>query len=78
MNGPTDMALEGLLWSLRPPDRTPARLASLTPEQEAVIIEFLDCLASVEHLAEGDLVLQVMEEWWVPGALYRPDPSADA
>src|SRR4029453_7183040 len=33
-NAPGTMAIEGLLWSLRPPDREPPRLGSLTREQE--------------------------------------------
>ncbi len=66
------MVVEGLLSSLRPPDRVPPRLASLTPVQEAVIRDFL------EHLALGDApnhnrdyAMQVLEEWWLPNALYR-------
>lgn len=72
--GTPGMVLEGLLWSLRPPDRTPPRLGSLNPQQECVISEFLEYLAfGDEPLPERELVLQVLEEWWVPGALYRPD-----
>ncbi len=40
MHSSPSLAIEGLLWSLRPPER--------------------------------DLALQVLEEWWMPGALYRP------
>jgi hypothetical protein len=65
------MAVEGLLHSLRPPDREPPRLASLTVEQEAVIVAFLEDIAFSENSANGDFAMQVLEEWWIPGALYR-------
>ena len=66
------MAIDGLLWSLRPPDRDPPRLGSLTREQEAVIVAALDQLALAEDSVYRKDAMQVMEEWWVPGALYRP------
>jgi hypothetical protein len=65
------MAVEGLLFSLRPPDREPPRLASLTPDQEAVIVAFLEEVAFSEDSANRDFAMQVMEEWWIPDALYR-------
>ena len=73
------MVAEALVRSLRPPDRYPPRLASLTPDQEAVIREFL------ERLALGDLVpgvaedaQQALEEWWWPNPRSRPDDDAVA
>src|SRR5919112_1860314 len=45
------MVIEATVRSLRPPDRVPARLTTLSRAQEAVIVEFL------EHVAlsgEGD------------------------
>jgi hypothetical protein len=67
------MVIEGPLQSLRPPDRTPPRLGSLSPEQEAVMVKFLERLAfGDEQFTERPLALQVLEEWWIPGALYRP------
>jgi hypothetical protein len=65
------MVVEGLLHSLRPPDREPPRLASLTVEQESVIVEFLEDLAFSEDSANQDFAQQVLEEWWLPDALYR-------
>lgn len=62
---------DALLNNLRPPDRTPPRLASLSPEQEKVVTEFLDLLAFSESSAHKDFAGQILEEWWVPGALYR-------
>ncbi|MGH7553984.1 MAG: DUF6714 family protein [Longimicrobiales bacterium] len=65
------LAIDGLLYSLRPPDRDPPRLGSLSSEQEAVIVEFLDTLAFGDESTHNDLAMQVLEEYWVPGALYR-------
>jgi len=75
-NEPGTMAVDGLLWSLRPPDRDPPRLASLTREQEEVVVAALEQLAfSDDSIYRAD-AMQVMEEWWMPGALYRPPPES--
>ena len=71
-NAPGTMAVDGLLWALRPPDRDPPRLASLTPEQEEVVVALLDQLAFSDDSVYHADARQVMEEWWIPGALYRP------
>ena len=73
-NAPGTMAIDGLLWSLRPPDRAPPRLGSLSVEQERVIVAALDELAFAEDSVYKADAMQVMEEWWIPGALYRPKP----
>jgi hypothetical protein len=65
------MAVEGLLHNLRPPDREPPRLASLTAEQEAVIVAFLEDMAFGEDSANRDFAMQVLEEWWIPDARHR-------
>jgi hypothetical protein len=65
------MAVEGLLHNLRPPDREPPRFASLTAEQEAVIVAYLEEVAFSEDSANRDFAMQVLEEWWIPDALYR-------
>lgn len=65
------MAVEGLLHNLRPPDREPPRLASLTAEQESVIVAFLEQVAFSADSANRDFAMQVLEEWWTPDALYR-------
>ena len=71
-NAPGTMAIDALLWSLRPPDREPPRLGSLNREQEDVIVASLEQLAfSDDSIYRAD-AMQVMEEWWIPGALYRP------
>jgi hypothetical protein len=66
----TDVGV-ALLNSLRPPDREPPRLASLTPDQERVVTAFLELLAFSESSAHQAFACQVLEEWWIPGALYR-------
>ena len=71
-NAPGTMAIEGLLWSLRPPDREPPRLGSLTREQEDIVVAALDQLAFSDDSVYRKDAMQVMEEWWIPGALYRP------
>jgi 8-oxo-dGTP pyrophosphatase MutT (NUDIX family) len=71
MHQPGDLAIEGLLWSLRPPDRDPPRLGSLSAEQEAVVCAVLDVLAFDHRSEYTELATQVLEEYWVPNALYR-------
>jgi len=68
----SEMAVEGLLHNLRPPDREPPRLATLSAEQEAVIAAFLEEVAFSEDSANRDFAMQVLEEWWIPDALFRP------
>lgn len=70
------MAVEALIRSLRPPDRYPPRLATLTAEQEAVVVAFLETLALGDgggHV-QAD-AQQALEEWWLPGARHRPRPE---
>jgi hypothetical protein len=77
-HAPGTMAIDGLLWSLRPPDRDPPRLASLSRDQEEVIVAALDELAFADDSVHRREAMQVMEEWWIPGALYRlPGDRAD-
>ena len=66
------MATEALLFSLRPPDREPPRLAALSPAEEAVVCDFLDVMAFDERSVHQELAGTALEEWWAPGALYRP------
>lgn len=73
----TAMVVEGLLFSLRPPDREPPRLATLTPTQETVITAFLENLAfSEDARAYQEDALLILEEWWLPNARYRPGPES--
>jgi hypothetical protein len=64
-----------LLSSLRPPEREPPRFAVLTKDQEELIGAFLDVLAFDEASVWHDLAMQVLEEYWIPGALYRRQPE---
>jgi hypothetical protein len=68
---PGSLVTEGLLSSLRPPDREPPRLASISAEQEAVVVGLLDVLAFDEGSAYREFAMQVLEEYWVADALYR-------
>lgn len=67
------MVAEALVRSLRPPDRYPPRLTTLTPDQESVVQSFLEQVAlgdAIPHLrAEAQ---QALEEWWLPDARCRP------
>jgi hypothetical protein len=70
------MAVEALIRSLRPPDRYPPRLATLTAEQEAVVVAFLETLALGSDASPlQDDAQQALEEWWLPGARHRPRPG---
>ena len=64
-NAPGTMAIDGLLWSLRPPDRDPPRLGSLTPAQKEVVVAALDQLAFADDSVYRADAMQVMEEWWL-------------
>ena len=70
---PTGLVLQALIRSLRAPDREPPRLATLNVDQEAVIVAFLEAIASDprhEHVAED--ARQALLEWWAPNARHRP------
>ena len=70
------MVAEATVRSLRPPDRYPPRLASLSPEQEAVVAAFLEHLAlSDSHSWLRDDAQQALEEWWLPNPRSRPTPA---
>jgi hypothetical protein len=64
-------AVETFLASLRPPDRDPPRFASLTVEQEQVVVEMLDKLAFDDQSKWKPQAILALEEYWAPGALYR-------
>ncbi len=73
------MAVEALIWSLRPPDRYPPRLGSLTPHQETVVRRFLEHLAFEPAFVESaELATQALEEWWLPNPRSRPTAEAIA
>jgi len=64
-------AIDALINSLRPPDRDPPRLASLTPSQEVTVRELLELLAFSGESAWQRQACQALEEWWIENALYR-------
>lgn len=66
------MVVEGLLGSLRPPDREPPRLGSLKPEEEGLVRSFLEELAFSDDSKHQDLATQVLNEWWTEDSFYRP------
>jgi hypothetical protein len=70
------MVVESAVRSLRPPDRVPARLATLSSDQEAVVTSFLEVLALGEDAdGPGEDARTALEEWWLPGAYLRAESS---
>lgn len=67
------MVTETLVRSLRPPDRYPPRLRTLTPDQAAVIAAFLEHLTG-SHPSEElrKEAQQALDEWWGPSPHSRP------
>ena len=65
---PGDVA-DALLTSLRPPDRNPPRLGSLSKAQETAVLRFLDVLAYSDASSSRDLAALVLSEWWTPGEI---------
>jgi hypothetical protein len=65
------LAVEAILFSLRPPDREPSRFSLLTPEQEEVIDQFLVILAFNEESIYQEDGMEVLEEYWIPETIYR-------
>jgi hypothetical protein len=70
------LAIESFLSSLRPPDREPPRLESLTPDQRAKVVELLDRLAFDDASVWKSQAITALEEYWAPGALYRASHEA--
>ena len=67
------MVVEATVRSLRPPDRYPPRLSTLSPEQEDVVREFLELLAFGDHVpGVQEDAQQALEEWWLPHPRSRP------
>ena len=63
--GDPHMVVEATVRSLRPPDRVPARLTTLTANQEAVIVGFLEQLAlGDDQGAAANEAREALQEWW--------------
>jgi hypothetical protein len=76
VGNPRSMAVDAFLASLRPPDREPPRLESLSAEQKAQVIALLDRLAFEDGSAWKSQAMTALEEYWAPGALYRSSREA--
>lgn len=73
------MVGEALIRSLRAPDRYPPRLASLPPDQDAVVAAFLDRLCSrTPGSPLADDARQALTEWFGPNPTHRPTAEAMA
>jgi hypothetical protein len=67
------MVVEALVSSLRAPDRYPPRLSTLTADQEAVIVAFLEHVALRPEWTDLQQdAQQALEEWWLPNPRSRP------
>lgn len=62
--------IDALIQNLRPPDR--GQLSSLSAEQQQVIVRALDLMAFCEASPHSQAAQTALEEWWAPGAVYRP------
>jgi hypothetical protein len=71
------MVVEATVRSLRPPDRVPPRLTTLSRAQEDVVVRFLEQLAlSGDEGGSPDDARSALEEWWLPGAFLRAKAEA--
>ena len=71
------MVVEATVRSLRPPDRVPTRLTTLSRAQEEVVVRFLEQLAlSGDEGGSADDARSALEEWWLPGAFLRAKAEA--
>ena len=70
ISNPKAAAIDTFLFSLRPPDRDPPRLGSLSPDERSAVVALLDKLTfdSISVWKEG--AITALEEYWAPGALY--------
>ena len=73
------MVVEATVRSLRPPDRVPARLTTLSAVQEAAVVRFLEHIA-LSNDADGSRedARLALEEWWLPGAYLRAHAVAQS
>lgn len=76
LGNPKSMAVDALLASLRPPDRSPPRFALLSEAQTQMVCSVLEALAFQEDSAWKDPAILALEEYWAPGATYHDSPGA--
>jgi hypothetical protein len=72
------MVVEATLRSLRPPDRVPTRLTTLSRPQEEAVIRFLEHFARSDDEWTRDEARMALEEWWLPDALARTEAELRA
>lgn len=72
------MVIEATVHSLRPPDRVPTRLTTLSAAQEEVIVRFLEHLAQSDVEWTRDEARSALEEWWLPDAVARSEAEIRA
>lgn len=70
MNDGSSLVIDSCLAALRPPDREPPQLGSLTTEQVEVVKRALTMLAFDENSSHRDMAFQVLEEGWVENPMY--------
>ena len=63
-DGRSGLVIEGLMASLRPPERQPPRFATLSPEQRALLGEFLTLLAFDDGSSWQDDAVELLEAYW--------------
>jgi hypothetical protein len=68
-DGHTGLVIGGLLASLRPPEREPPRVGSLSADQESVVAEFLEALGFDDGSEWQDEALELLQEYWDRAAL---------
>ena len=57
-------AVDTFLFSLRPPDRDPARFGTLSADQQAVVVAVLEALGFSPDSKYQDDALQALQEYW--------------
>lgn len=73
------MVVESTVRSLRPPDRIPARLTTLSRAQEEAVVRFLEHLALPDDASGSREDAQAaLAEWWLPGAFLRGQAEKQA
>jgi hypothetical protein len=67
------MVTEALVRSLRPPEKYPPRLGTLSADQESVLRSFLEQVALSDAFPHVQTeAQQALEEWWLPNPRSRP------
>ncbi len=64
------LVVQGVIWSLWPPERDPPRFGSLDAPQTAAVVAFLEFMALDEASAHQEDAARAIDDWWgrAPGA----------